>query len=365
MATVKFLRKISSEIEVLPVVDGQLIFNVETGAQYLDYGNQRVQIGVFDIPLASYSAPGAVMPDGETLSIDDNGMLKVEVDNVAGKSAYEIAVDNGFTGTIGEWLLSLKGQQGVQGAQGATGPQGASGEKGDRGDDGAPGANGINGTNGTNGADGKSAYQQAVEGGFIGTEADFTTKLSSVGAPLPVATTSVKGIVQPDGSTITVSNGVISAAQYSLPTASASQLGGVKVGANLKITSGVLQTDISNAFVELHKGDFLFTAANACIINSYGFDMLKGNRLYLKFKQVVPYIERDYVIDNFNPNNLTEVSYQLMIDDTTSKTLTIKKDTDGAIKLTVPQANTSLNEMCLVYKITLNRNIPTDTLNQI
>ena len=31
----------------------------------------------------------------------------------AGKSAYEIAVDNGFVGTETEWLESLKGKQGA------------------------------------------------------------------------------------------------------------------------------------------------------------------------------------------------------------------------------------------------------------
>ena len=35
-----------------------------------------------------------------------------------GKSAYEIAVDNGFTGTEAEWLLSLKGDPGTTGADG-------------------------------------------------------------------------------------------------------------------------------------------------------------------------------------------------------------------------------------------------------
>ena len=44
-----------------------------------------------------------------------------------GKSAYEIAVANGFTGTEAEWLASLKGLTGNQGVQG---PQGVQGEKG-------------------------------------------------------------------------------------------------------------------------------------------------------------------------------------------------------------------------------------------
>lgn len=46
---------------------------------------------------------------------------------------------------------------------------------------------------------------------------------------VPAATTSIPGVVQVDGTTITVNNGVISAAQYTLPTASTTVLGGVKV----------------------------------------------------------------------------------------------------------------------------------------
>ena len=44
-----------------------------------------------------------------------------------GKSAYEIAVDNGFNGTVAEWLKSL---------QGAKGERGVKGDKGDPGKDG-------------------------------------------------------------------------------------------------------------------------------------------------------------------------------------------------------------------------------------
>lgn len=51
-----------------------------------------------------------------------------------GKSAYEVAVKNGFEGTEAEWLASLKGEQGEQGEQG---------EKGDKGDKGDPGADGT------------------------------------------------------------------------------------------------------------------------------------------------------------------------------------------------------------------------------
>ena len=46
---------------------------------------------------------------------------------VDGKSAYDIAKENGFEGNEQEWLLSLKGDQGIQGP---VGPQGEKGEAG-------------------------------------------------------------------------------------------------------------------------------------------------------------------------------------------------------------------------------------------
>ena len=62
-----------------------------------------------------------------------------------GKSAYEIAVENGFSGTAAEWLASLKGDKGDQGDKGDTGATGAKGDKGDKGDTGATGAKGDKG----------------------------------------------------------------------------------------------------------------------------------------------------------------------------------------------------------------------------
>lgn len=61
-----------------------------------------------------------------------------------GKSAYEIAVENGFNGTVSQWLTSLIGPAGALGTAGATGPAGAKGDRGDTGPAGPPGADGSN-----------------------------------------------------------------------------------------------------------------------------------------------------------------------------------------------------------------------------
>ena len=66
-------------------------------------------------PLADF--PAAMAKD---ISFDDNTSLQDKYNSgdlggggTAGKSAYEIAVDNGYMGTEEEWLTSLKGTDGV------------------------------------------------------------------------------------------------------------------------------------------------------------------------------------------------------------------------------------------------------------
>ena len=53
-----------------------------------------------------------------------------------GKSAYELAVKNGYRGTLEEWLASLIGEKGEQGDKGDKGEKGDKGDKGDKGEQG-------------------------------------------------------------------------------------------------------------------------------------------------------------------------------------------------------------------------------------
>lgn len=57
-----------------------------------------------------------------------------------GKSAYDLAVENGFKGTVTQWLASLKGS----GGSGSTGPQGPQGDPGPAGPAGPAGMGVIN-----------------------------------------------------------------------------------------------------------------------------------------------------------------------------------------------------------------------------
>lgn len=67
--------------------------------------------------------------------------MEIDLGRVQGLSVYELAMENGFTGTEEEWLKSLKGQDGIKGREG------------------------------------KSAYEVAVSNGFVGTEQDWLLSL--------------------------------------------------------------------------------------------------------------------------------------------------------------------------------------------
>ena len=74
---------------------------------------------------------------GDPFTYDDftpEQLLALKGENgIDGKSAYQIAVNNGFVGTEAEWITSLKGETGLigpQGIQGEIGPQGLKGETG-------------------------------------------------------------------------------------------------------------------------------------------------------------------------------------------------------------------------------------------
>ena len=65
----------------------------------------------------------------------------------------------------------LKGETGLTGATGPQGPQGIQGSQGPQ------GPQGVQGTAGADGTDGESAYQIAVDNGFVGTEQEWLASL--------------------------------------------------------------------------------------------------------------------------------------------------------------------------------------------
>ena len=113
-----------------------------------------------------YSALKITGSDGagvvRNILIDEAGKLQVSLTGTAGapgKSAFDVAVDEGFTGTEAQWVASLAGTNGTNGSNGAQGAQGIQGIQGAQGLQGLQGLQGPAGVDGVNGTDGLSAYQ--------------------------------------------------------------------------------------------------------------------------------------------------------------------------------------------------------------
>jgi len=90
-------------------------------------------------------------------------VICISILSSCGKSAYDVAVENGFEGTVQEWLESLKGAEGAQGSKGEKGDKGDDGDKGSDGPKGEKGAPGDAGNDGMPGAIGNPGRTPAVE----------------------------------------------------------------------------------------------------------------------------------------------------------------------------------------------------------
>ena len=113
---------------------------------------------------------------------------------------------------------------------------------------------------------------------------------------LPIATTSTLGGVKVDGTTITISNGVISAtpsgSSYTLPTASTSTLGGVKVdGSTITIdANGVISSSASGGSsytagqgISIDNGEISVDFGNEIENGSFSFTQHYDNEDYYEY----------------------------------------------------------------------------------
>lgn len=196
-------------------------------------GNMGVGVDYYKGETGAQGIPGKDGKDGKTPikgvdyytdeeidAIKDEIAQKVQVGAKGedGKSAYQIAVDEGFEGSEADWLASLKGTDGRNGIDGI---------------------NGTNGKDGTNGADGKTPvkgvdYFTAAEIEAI--EQGAADKVDTAG----YAKSADLSTVATSGSYEDLTNKPNIPDAYELPVASATTLGGVKVGSGLDITNGVL-----------------------------------------------------------------------------------------------------------------------------
>ena len=95
-------------------------------------------------------------PDLYTQLLKKLSEMQTGANGKDGRSAYEIAIENGFVGTVAEWLKSLKGKDGIDGKDGLPGKDGKDGADGLPGKDGTNGKDGLPGKDGRDGKDGVS-----------------------------------------------------------------------------------------------------------------------------------------------------------------------------------------------------------------
>lgn len=166
-------------------------------------------------------------------------------DGIDGASAYELAVSEGFTGTLAEWLASLHGRDGIDGVDGRDGTDGAPGVNGL---DGLPGKDGVDGQDG---ADGVGVPTGGASGQILAktTATDFDTHWidppTGGGADLPPVggegdvLTTVDGawIAAPaqGGSTAREVTGVASSGDQSVVLAPSVRLVSVEAGAGTRV----------------------------------------------------------------------------------------------------------------------------------
>ena len=123
-----------------------------------------------------------ITTNGNKTWLLDNDGNKLKVSGVDGKTAYDLAVEKGYKGTLEEWLESLKGS---------------------------------NGSDGQDGSNGKSAYELAVEKGYSGTIEEWLESLNgtdgkdgSDGENGKDGTTPILGVDSEGYWTIDMGNGV-------------------------------------------------------------------------------------------------------------------------------------------------------------
>lgn len=138
-----------------------------------------------------------------------------------GKSAYQIALDEGFEGSETDWLASLKGKDGKDGINGT---------------DGKPGKDGTNGVDGKTPVKGVDYFTQA-EIQQVENNAAAKVDLSDYAKSADLSTVATSGSYED------LTNKPTIPAAYELPIASTTTLGGVKVGSGLSITNGVLSAN--------------------------------------------------------------------------------------------------------------------------
>ena len=196
------------DIEIRVVLaDGRRLRSYQTDIIKIVKTNKEASIpNTTEFGVDTFELQGAVfmyVPTGEGGGGEDgvgiDSITTVESPDDGGNNVVTILLTDGTQSSFNV----KNGHKGSDGAQGQQGPQGAQGEKGETGEQGPQGPAGQNGTNGTNGADGsdgKSAYEIAVENGFVGDETAWLASLKGEqGEQGPTGLTGPQGPQGPQG----------------------------------------------------------------------------------------------------------------------------------------------------------------------
>ena len=159
---------------------GNVYKDLNTGRNYVcvaihTYTTMHGIVTEYIWELIEDSGTGGTVTDEQIEAVVKKYLEENPVSGADGKSAYDIWLEQGNTGSVGDFIASLKGDPGADGAQGPEGP------KGD------PGADGPQGPEGPQGNTGKSAYAYAQDGGYTGTEAEFAARLAFIASGASVA----------------------------------------------------------------------------------------------------------------------------------------------------------------------------------
>lgn len=158
--------------------------------------NPKITIG----KVRSSSADGPASDQSGSLNLPSE---KPVAPGIPGKSAYEIAVEEGFKGDKLQWLASMKGKDGVKGEKGEPGERGPKGDTGDRGPIGPQGPKGDKGDTGIQGDRGSNIWTMKMAAGGNVNGRYITDLYNASATNLPAVNDLV---VQPDGNVFSITS---------------------------------------------------------------------------------------------------------------------------------------------------------------
>lgn len=178
----------------------QFIHNDGNGWAIINANGPAQAIQIFETN-SQYKNPKVVNCEEQVHTEDSMQIVYEGSITTLGQTPYDLAVRNGFAGTLSEFIETLKGPKGDKGEQGPKGPKGDAfkyedftakqlealrgpqGIKGDKGDPGEQGPQGIQGIQGEQGKPGTTDYNELLNTPKLAPVATVGTYDSLIGEP--------------------------------------------------------------------------------------------------------------------------------------------------------------------------------------